>query len=73
MLSSGTACTGVRRGRAGVGTACTGDVRVRTIYVIIVIDLVELHPIQWGVAVITPFGRPGYVQVADSRPLRVEG
>ena len=41
--------------------------------VIIVIDLVELNPIQWGVAVITPFGRPGDVQFADSRPLRVEG
>ena len=36
-------------------------------YVIIVIDLVELHPIQRGIAVITPFGRPGDVQVADSR------
>ena len=54
-------------GRTGVGTACTGDARVRTMYVIIVIDLVELHPIQWGFAVITPFGRPGDVQVADSR------
>ena len=42
----------------GVGTACTGDVRVRTMYVIIVIDLVELHSIQWSIAVITPFGRP---------------
>ena len=30
---------------------------MRTMYVIIVIDLLELNPIQWGVAVITPFGR----------------